>query len=56
MRLIYSDGTFGYFQPRDADQPNSVSNLATKGTEQRTTTQITTDFIINQDLGMLVKG
>lgn len=56
MRPVYSDGTFGYYAPKDADQPNSISNLANAGIEQRTTTQLTTDFILNQELGMFIKG
>jgi TonB-linked SusC/RagA family outer membrane protein len=56
MRPIYSDGTYGYYNPKDADQPNSVSNLAAAGIEKKTTTRITTDFVLNQELGMFVKG
>lgn len=56
FRPVYSDGTFGYYAPRDADQPNSLSNLAASGVEKRTTTQITSDFVLNQNLNMLTKG
>lgn len=55
VRPIYSDGTYGEF-PLAFDVPNSVANLATAGYEQNTNTQLTTDFILNQDLDMLVKG
>lgn len=56
MRPVYSDGTYGYYAPRDADVPNSVSNLATSGDEKKTNTQITTDFILLQKLDMITKG
>lgn len=56
MRPIYSDGTYGYYAPRPADVPNSASDLANAGLEKRTNTQITTDFILEQDLSMLLKG
>ncbi len=56
MRPIYSNGAYGFYGPRDADVPNSVYNLAISGIEKSTKTQITTDFILNQDLGTLVKG
>jgi TonB-linked SusC/RagA family outer membrane protein len=56
MRPIYYDGTWGFYKDRNADVPNSVYNLAISGIEKRTNTQITTDFILNQKLDMLVKG
>lgn len=56
FRPVYSDGTYGYYNPRDADQPNSLYLIAKAGAEKRTTTRITTDFILAQDLGMLAKG
>jgi TonB-linked SusC/RagA family outer membrane protein len=56
MRPIYSDGTWGFYSPRNADVPNSVYNLAVSGVENRTNTQLTTDFIIQQDLNMIIKG
>ena len=56
FRPVYSDGTYGYYEPRDADMPNSVSFLATSGDEKNTNTQITTDFILHQDLGFITKG
>jgi len=55
VRPVYSDGTYGEF-PLAFDVPNSVANLATAGYEQNTNTQLTTDFILNQDLKMLAKG
>lgn len=56
FRPIYSDGTYGFYAPRDADQPNSLAFLATSGDEKRTNTQINTDFILKQDLGFVTPG
>jgi len=56
MRPIYSDGTWGYYAPRAFDAPNSVYNLAVSGLERRTNTQLTTDFVLEQDLKMVTKG
>ncbi len=56
VRPIYSDGTWGWYAPRNADVPNSVYNLAVSGIDKRTATQLTTDFVLQQNLGMFVKG
>ncbi len=56
MRPMYSNGMWGWYAPRDADVPNSAYSLATSGKEKRTTTKMTTDFILEQDLAMLIKG
>ena len=56
MRPVYSDGTYGYYAPRKADCPNSVLSLARSGVENRTNTQITTDFILTQKLDFVTKG
>ncbi|RXK85493.1 SusC/RagA family TonB-linked outer membrane protein [Filimonas effusa] len=56
MRPIYSDGSWGFYSLRSADVPNSVFNLAVSGVEKRTTTQLTTDFVLQQDLSMVTKG
>jgi len=56
MRPIYSNGMWGWYAPRNADVPNSVYNLAMSGVEQRTTTQINSDFILTQQLDMVTKG
>ena len=56
MRPSYSDGTWGWYAPRNADVPNSVYNLAISGIDKRTATQLTTDFVLQQSLGMFVKG
>ena len=55
VRPVYSDGTYGEF-PLAFDVPNSVANLATAGIEKNTNTQLTSDFILNQDLKMITKG
>src|SRR5690606_7075687 len=56
MRPVYSDGTYGYYVPANADVPNSVALLATSGLEEQTRTQLTSDFILNQDLSMVTEG
>lgn len=56
MRPIYSDGTWGYYAPREADVQNSLYNIAMSGVEKRTATQINTDFTLSQSLDMLLKG
>lgn len=56
MQPIYSDGTWGFYSPRNADVPNSVYFLAMSGVEKRTNTQLTTDFILDQKLDMIAKG
>lgn len=56
FRPVYSDGTYGYFAPRDADAPNAIANLSNSGVEQRTTTRINTDFILKQKLDFITKG
>lgn len=52
----YSDGTWGYYADDEQRGLNSVRILATSGVEYTTTSQINTDFTLNQDLGKLVKG
>lgn len=56
FRPIYSDGTYGFYSPRDADQPNSIASLSNAGDERKTVTSINTDFILNQDLSFITKG
>lgn len=56
MWPIYSDGNWGFYSPKNADVPNSVYNIAMSGIENRTSNQLTTDFILSQNLGSLVKG
>ena len=52
----YSDGSWGYCPTNQVSAPNSEQNLATGGEGTQTTTSLTTDFALNQDLGMLLKG
>ena len=56
FRPINSNGSYGFYAPRDADQPNSVANITFAGDERATNTQITTDFILKQDLAFVTKG
>ena len=58
MMPRYSDGTWGYHAPNytDGSQLNPLSNMALRGVEYTTTDRINTDFSLNQDLGMLLKG
>ncbi len=56
MLPIYSDGSFGYYPNDETGAQNSVMSLALSGSEQRTTTRINTDFTLEQDLGMILKG
>ncbi|MGV3764690.1 MAG: SusC/RagA family TonB-linked outer membrane protein [Chitinophagaceae bacterium] len=56
MRPIYSDGTWGFYSPRNFDVPNSAYNLAVSGLEKRTNTQLTTDFVLQQQLDMVTNG
>lgn len=56
MRPVYSNGMWGWYAPKNADVPNSIYILATSGIEKRTTSEINTDFVLKQDLGMITKG
>ncbi|MDR2883213.1 MAG: TonB-dependent receptor [Alistipes sp.] len=53
---IYSNGMWGHYRPTPDASVNSVMSLATTGIEYITTDRLNTDFILEQDLGMLVKG
>ncbi len=55
-RPIYSDGTYGYYAPRDADSPNAIANMSSSGVEKYTTLQINADFILTQKLDFITKG
>ena len=52
----YSDGVWGFHAPNRQAALNSVRNLAISGVENRTTATISTNFVLDQDLSMLVKG
>ena len=51
----YSDGSWGY-NPDDGESGNSVRNLSIGGIQYLTTTQLTTNFSVDQDLDMLIPG
>jgi len=52
----YADGTWGYYAPNSGQGTNSARILATSGLEKLTTSRITTDFSVEQNLGKLLKG
>lgn len=52
----YSDGSWGYYAPNEGKASNSVRNLAISGIQYKTTTKLTTDFTLDQDLNMLLEG
>jgi len=52
----YSDGTWGFNAPNPNAGINSARVLAISGTEYITTSRITTDFTLEQDLKFLTKG
>lgn len=51
-----SDNSWGFYSPNTGQASNSVRNLAISGVQYVTTTRLTTDFTLNQNLDMLVKG
>jgi TonB-linked SusC/RagA family outer membrane protein len=53
---VYSDGAWGVYTPDDVAAQNSVRILAVSGLQYLTTTQLSTNFVLNQDLGMILKG
>jgi hypothetical protein len=53
---IYPNGNFGYYAPSGGGQRNSVEALSVSGVENRTTTQLTTTFELDQDLSAIVNG
>ncbi len=52
----YSDGSWGYYAPNEGKASNSVRNLAISGIQYRTTTKLTTDFTLDQNLDMILDG
>lgn len=52
----YSDGTWGYYAPNEQKGTNSSRVLAISGVGYTTTNRFSTDFALEQDLKMLVKG
>jgi TonB-linked SusC/RagA family outer membrane protein len=56
FKPIYQEGYYGFYPVATQDQPNAAFWLAYSGVEKRTTTQLTTDFVLQQELGMVTKG
>ncbi|NID12096.1 SusC/RagA family TonB-linked outer membrane protein [Fibrivirga algicola] len=56
MMPRYSDGTWGYYAADPVAATNSILNLARSGIMKRTTSRITTDFTLNQDLKSILNG
>lgn len=52
----YSDGTWGYYPNDQVSVVNSSAQLAHNGAYFTKTTQMQSDVVLNQDLGMLLKG
>jgi TonB-linked SusC/RagA family outer membrane protein len=52
----YSDGSWGYLPASQVNAPNSLAAMSMSGYQQVATTRLTTDFALNQDLGMFLKG
>lgn len=52
----YSDGSWGWFAPNEGRAENSARSLALGGVNYTTNTRITTDFTLEQNLEMLLKG
>jgi TonB-linked SusC/RagA family outer membrane protein len=53
---IYPDGSYGYDPDATGGSSNSVSILALSGVERITSTELTTNFELDQDLDMFVPG
>ena len=51
----YSDGSWGFY-PSISNVTNSAANLALGGVMTTTSTRITTDFALEQDLSFITKG
>lgn len=57
FRPQYSDGVWGYYRPSPTQvSTNSVQDVATSGIEYITNNRLYTDFQLEQDLGMFLKG
>lgn len=52
----YSDGGWGYFPLETVSTINSLAVMGNNGIRKNTTTRITTDFTLKQDLGAILKG
>ena len=57
FRPIYSDGTYGYYQPNPTQAAtNSLEDLSVNGIGYTTNDRLNTDFTLVQDLKFLLKG
>jgi TonB-linked SusC/RagA family outer membrane protein len=52
----YSDGSYGYYPNDPVSTNNPAQILGNNGVRNTKTTQINTDFVLTQDLGMLIKN
>ncbi|MDO6430325.1 TonB-dependent receptor [Flavitalea sp. BT771] len=52
----YSDGGWGYYPAEQVSTINSLATMGNNGIRKNTTTRITTDFTLKQDLSAIVKG
>lgn len=52
----YSDGGWGYFPLETVSTINSLAVMGNNGIRKNTTTRITTDFTLRQDLSSILKG
>ncbi len=52
---LYSDGSWGYY-PKAVNVSNSAEEIALAGINKITTTRITTDFTLEQDLSFITPG
>jgi TonB-linked SusC/RagA family outer membrane protein len=52
----YADGSYGYYPLDPVSTNNSSQILGNSGIRNTKTTRINTDFVLNQDLGMILKN
>ncbi|WP_245949393.1 SusC/RagA family TonB-linked outer membrane protein [Echinicola strongylocentroti] len=52
----YADGAYGTYIPDDYAVTNSLLNLAISGINYITTTRLSTNFVLQQDLDMITEG
>lgn len=52
----YADGSYGYYKPDAVGSINSANTLGNNGVRKTTTTRISTDFTLKQDLSMILNG
>jgi len=53
---VYPDGSYGYYPLDPVATNNPAIILGNNGVRNEKSTQMTTDFVLNQDLGALLKG